>query len=512
MGITAKKTAKTDAAPAGKAGKAGTRTADNSPAPDPKAYSMSDLQDLKDLLSNTEPKERKRAAKAIYELSDVSHKKNRTIIIKTEPEIIESLCECLLASSGDARHLALLSLNNLSIPSDNKKLIMNNEHSRANIIDALVTIIKTDPAESYLACIALMNLSFLESAVPVIAANPDLLDTIQVLLKDGVKAKAGSGKSEGVRWSCGLLKNLSRSESAATRIASTEIVSALVQCLKSPSGAARWSNNSTEDFALFTLLNLSQHQDVLNDLFRKNKVIQTLQPIARSVVGVHSLKATLTIGILKESTSSEIPPAAGSEVTELVGNILAKKGKEKEYSAGVFKLSTAVQALKGIATKGDASSVATPRAGALMLQIMSSYVLASRESTITDLSPSDNALGVFTAILPSLLEQKVSNVKEATPGTLKAVAEITSLVQACQDLYSDSASKFLAQDVIDSLKESSSLDRPMLVETKHIWSAQRERDGISDSFFSGEVGQEVDTDGPLSFLPCQFDNGSCTIM
>ena len=89
-----------------------------------------------------------------------------------------------------------------------------------------------------------------------------------------------------------------------------------------------------------------------------------------------------------------------------------------------------------------------------MLQIMSSYVLASRESTITDLSPSDNALGVFAAILPSLLEQKVSNVKDATPGTLKAVAEITSLVQACQDLYSDSASKFLAQDVIDSLKEA----------------------------------------------------------
>jgi len=511
MGIIFKNKTAGKAAPVN-ISKSSSRTADNSPAPEPASYSLADLSTLKNTLSFSEPKERKRAAKAIYELSDVSHKKNRTTIIKTESEIVEALCECLLASSGDARHLALLSLNNLSIPSDNKKTIMNNESSRAIIIDALVTIIQTDPAESYLACIALMNLSFLESAVPIIAANPDLLNTIEGLLKEGVKAKAGSGKSEGVRWSCGLLKNLSRSESAATRIAATDIVGSLVQCLKSPSGAARWSNNSTEDFALFTLLNLSQHQNVLNDLFKKNKVIQTLQPIARSVVGVHSLKATLTIGILKGSTRSEIPPAAGSEVTELVGNILAKKGKEKEYSAGVFKLSTAVLALKGIATKGDASSVATPKAGALMLQIMSSYVLASRESTIADLSPSDNALGVFAAILPSLLQQKSNDSREATPATLKAVAEITSLVQACQDLYSESTSKSLAQDVIDTLKDASAIDRPVLVETKRIWAAQRERDGISDSFFSGEAGQEVDTDGPLSFLPCQLDNGACVIM
>jgi len=44
-----------------------------------------------------------------------------------------------------------------------------------------------------------MNMSFLESSVDSIASFPNLLPTLETLLKDGVKAKQGSGKSESVR-------------------------------------------------------------------------------------------------------------------------------------------------------------------------------------------------------------------------------------------------------------------------------------------------------------------------
>ena len=89
---------------------------------------------------------RKTAAKALYELSDVSHKKNRTMIVRSCPSIVNALCTCLLATNGDARHLSLLSLNNLSIPSENKKTF-NNEECREVLVAALVRIVETDANE-----------------------------------------------------------------------------------------------------------------------------------------------------------------------------------------------------------------------------------------------------------------------------------------------------------------------------------------------------------------------------
>jgi hypothetical protein len=69
-----------------------------------------------------------------------------------------------------------------------------------------------------------MNLSFLESSIPSISSYPGLLPTLTTLLSEGVNAKAGSGKSESVRWAAGLLKNLSRDKEAAIDIAETRLV------------------------------------------------------------------------------------------------------------------------------------------------------------------------------------------------------------------------------------------------------------------------------------------------
>ena len=155
-------------------------------------------------------------------------------------------------------------------------------------------------------------------------------------------------------------QNLSRDREAALAIAKTTIVDSICLCLKAPSGASRWTNNSLEDFTLFTILHLSQFEKDMGDVFTRNKTVNVLQPIAKSAVGVHSLKASLALVVLKDSTSSHIPQAAGGDITELISNVLAKRGKDKEYSAGVFKLSTSVNSLKSVAEKGDPSSFATP--------------------------------------------------------------------------------------------------------------------------------------------------------
>jgi hypothetical protein len=500
MGILSKKADKAGTAPP----KANRKAMEM--ATTPRVFTIADIDELKNmLLDQSDARACKTAAKALYELSDVSHKKNRTLLVRTCPSVVNALCSCLLATTGDARHLSLLSLNNLSIPSENKKAF-NTEEMRNTLVGALVQVVESDPNESYLACIALMNLSFLEACVADIACYPGLLPVIEELLKEGVRSKAGSGKSEGVRWAAGLLKNLSKNQHAASLIAQTSIVPSLLQTIKSPSGSSRWSNNSVEDFTLFVMLHLAQHQSHVGDLFDRAKVVIALAPIAKSVVGVHSLKATLALGILECAPKSKIPAAAGSEVTGLVDNILSKRGKDKEYSAGVFKLSTATAALRGIATRGDASTVATPACAALLFQIVASYVLASRETSIDDLSPALDAAAVFGAVLPILSRSK----SDAGAATIKSVAELSSLFSALQDISPDAASKDAVGLVIDALKSAADHDQPKLVAAQQIWAKQRERDGIADTFFDGAVGQEVDEVGPLSFLPCE--TAGCNIM
>lgn len=232
----------------------------------------------------------------------------------------------------------------------------------------------------------------------------------------------------------------------------------------------------------------------------------SLAPIAKSGVGVHGLKATLALGILDSAPKSTIPAAAGSEVTGLVENILSKRGKDKEYSAGVFKLSTATAALRGIAVRGDARTVATPACAALLFQIVASYVLASRETAIEDLGPALDAAAVFEAVLPILSKAK----GDAGAATIKSVAELSSLFSALQDISPSGAPMDLCGSVIDSLKSAADHDQPKLVAAQQMWAKQRERDGIADTFFDGAVGQEVDEAGPLSFLPCE--TAGCAVM
>lgn len=207
-------------------------------------------------------------------------------MLKEHYGVVAALLGIIKASPGDCRHLALLSLNNLSIPLENKKLL-SEDIDATPLLPVLMDVIKTDATESYLSCICLMNLSFLESSVSLLASFPQFLATISAFLQS---AKLGS---EGVRWACGLLKNLSRHSTAARLILDTQIPAQLLDNLKTTSNnSGRWSNNSVEDFALFAVLSLAQHASVGDvDTGQLKDAIAVVKPVAATAIGIQSLKA-----------------------------------------------------------------------------------------------------------------------------------------------------------------------------------------------------------------------------
>lgn len=91
--------------------------------------------------------------------------------------------------------------------------------------------------------------------------NPDsLLRVLEKLLTNSPAVpKSGSGKSEGVRWACGLIKNLAKSEDNAAMIGKTDIPKCVVENICATTAPpSRWTSNSLEDFSLFVILNLAQ--------------------------------------------------------------------------------------------------------------------------------------------------------------------------------------------------------------------------------------------------------------
>eukprot|EP00985_Skeletonema_marinoi_P032315 scaffold39101_cov109-Skeletonema_marinoi.AAC.1 len=83
------------------------------------------MDDIPDLLATMEKEKGEKAANAtkrVYELCDVGHKQNRVpMVCSGKYDVLTPLANCLTQESGDGRHLACLALNNLSIPTENKR-------------------------------------------------------------------------------------------------------------------------------------------------------------------------------------------------------------------------------------------------------------------------------------------------------------------------------------------------------------------------------------------------------
>jgi len=509
-----------------------------------KPPTLDDIPELIETMLNSKGEKSAAATKRIYELCDVGHKQNRVpMVCSGKYDVLTPLAKCLTQESGDGRHLACLALNNLSIPTENKRVMALGPASK-EVIGGLCKVIAEDKQESYLCCICLMNLSFLEASITTILQhspspsgkekapldNPaSLIRVLEKLLSNSPAApKTSSGKSEGVRWACGLIKNLAKSEENAAIIGKTDIPKCVIENIRaSTAPPSRWTSNSLEDFSLFVILNLAQWPGSREALMKAGAV-DVVKPIMAEG-DLQGLKATMACAFLDAPWSS-FPdggnPAAKS-VSELMTNIVEKKGKDGQYAYGVFKLYTATKAYADLAksaakadgAEGDANSkvLAVPSAVALNFQIISDLVLSAMDDAeggskyVPDAMSAEHAVTAIEAMLPAILQAGEPPRKSIQ--SEKACGEISQMLLTYADISGTSPqAKTSARAAAEKIKESADSARPILEISHDLWTQYRKREGQPlDQFVSNDKGVEVDESGPLDFLPCASSDGGCVI-
>jgi len=511
-----------------------------------KPPTLDDIPELIETMLTSKGEKSAAATKRIYELCDVGHKQNRVpMVCSGKYDVLTPLAQCLTQESGDGRHLACLALNNLSIPTENKRVMALGPASK-EVIGGLCKVIAEDKQESYLCCICLMNLSFLEASITTIlqhSPSPDgkelspldnpqsLLRVLEKLLTNSPSApKASSGKSEGVRWACGLIKNLAKSEENAALIGKTDIPKCVVENIRAATAPpSRWTSNSLEDFSLFVVLNLAQWPGS-RDALIKAGAVDVVKPIMAEG-DLQGLKATMACAFL-EAPWSSFPDGgnpAAKAVSELMTNIVEKKGKDGQYAYGVFKLYTATKAYADLAksanradaeTGGESNTkvLAVPSAVALNLQIVSDLVLSAMDDAeggskyVPDAMSAEHAVAASEAMLPAILQAGDPPRKSAQ--SEKACGEISQMLLTYADISGTSPeAKTSARAAAEQIKGASGSARPILEISHDLWTQYRKREGQPlDQFISNEKGVEVDESGPLDFLPCANSDGGCVVL
>lgn len=261
------------------------------------------------------------ALRCIYQLCNEQHEENRiAMICRSRWDVITPLIKCLVSNNkGDGRHLACLTLANLSIPMENKAVMALGKDSDS-LLSALYGVIQRKHPEAYLSCICLVNISFLKDAIqPLFLFSPSnvfhknipplqnslsacriIESLIQTCTYPPVTATV---QSETVRWACVLLKNVtSNSEAICNLIAKTKIPSHVVGYLRfTKQPLIKWTHASVEDSALQIVLNLCKWSESKRLLVQLN-TSRWLQAIIGQG-GIHDYRAGV---ILLNLESSEI--------------------------------------------------------------------------------------------------------------------------------------------------------------------------------------------------------------
>ena len=249
------------------------------------------------------------------DIGDPSPNSSLKIPIEEEKKTSEVESQTPKANAAKTRvdeklHFVCLTLNNLSIPHDNKR-VMVRERGAKRLIGNLCKVIASGKKEAHLCCIILMNLSFYEPGLPIIGqfsptprssfieASPNsspekganqnsgkakkALQTTTTMLKRAADAvtkqrkltplenpnsllrilqdlicTAERGTSD-FRWAFGLLANLSRHPENALLIGLTGIPQVAINNLRlSKIPSKEWATNSLEDFSLYFVLHLAE--------------------------------------------------------------------------------------------------------------------------------------------------------------------------------------------------------------------------------------------------------------
>jgi hypothetical protein len=230
------------------------------------------------------------------------------------------------------RRLALLLLNNLSIPMENKAAILLGEPAEV-LLPALLKVIHARLPSAYLATVCLFNLSYLEDAKEMLLQyvpsddqvvytrvqseyhhrppieNPNsLVRILEKLLQDYtpyISHSSHSVEKQAVRWAVGILRNLVTVEENAIALArKTSIPSLALQYLsESTNDLSLWARDSLEDSSLLLLVNLAKHPECCScvDLAKAQQSLGKLQGKG----GIHDVRATAVLGLLVEASQSK---------------------------------------------------------------------------------------------------------------------------------------------------------------------------------------------------------------
>jgi hypothetical protein len=339
------------------------------------------------------------------------------------------------------------------------------------------------------------------------------LRILEKLLKNApAVSKTGSGKSEGVRWACGLIKNLAKSEENAALFGKTDIPKCVVNNIKNTAAPpSRWTSNSLEDFSLFVVLNLSQWSGSRGALIDAGAT-DVVKPIMTEG-DLQGLKATMSCAFLGAPWTDfpEGGSTAAKSISELMTNIVEKKGKDGQYAYGVFKLYTATKAYRDLCTAASSAEstkiLAVPSAVALCLQVVSDLVLAADDETnggskyVPDVKSAEYSASALAAMLPAILQE--GGGKSSMQGD-KASGEIATMLMMYANLAGTTVEgKEAATKAASEIRASAGTARPVLEVSHESWCQYRKREGQPmDMFLASEKGVEVDESGAFDFLKC----------
>ena len=251
--------------------------------------------------------------------------------------------ETLVAALGEGvphsdRRQALLILNNLCIPTENKAAILFGEPAE-HLITALLYVLRHRLAESYLAAVTLLNLSYLQddhaktmlfNYVPIPDGNQEatetyslqlpidnplsLIRTLESVLKDFVRyvgrKDVHSVEQQCCRWSMNVVRNLVTVQENAVAVGCKTVIPAVAaECLAhaDTSDLSQWTRDSLEEACLMLLVHVCQMDECLDLLKENNRATSQVMIVCENLEaarGIHQTRAAALLERFEEATAS----------------------------------------------------------------------------------------------------------------------------------------------------------------------------------------------------------------
>ena len=339
--------------------------------------------------AKTKKSRRKRRTEALSRLHDLTKKPDNRVALCSSGagrDVVGVLSDALLDSVDpdsvpsegpggidEDRRLICWTINNLTVPYKNKSSIVSSGNF-AGLLRGLTAVVSSNLPESYLCCIALLNLTFAAEAVePVAYFVPPPSDegrrirrhpsTAQQLWRDGARTSEMSARvlgnpeslmrvvermmitnapfllstvksvqGEAFRWAAGFVRNVTSVddpladggggrrgsvpdetvEEICSLVARTELPGLAVRCVRdSPRPTTRWTKDSAEDVCLGVICNLARFQPSTDALARAGAA-RALERL-ESLPGIHGYRARAVRCRLGElPLCSRKPPAEDS--------------------------------------------------------------------------------------------------------------------------------------------------------------------------------------------------------